>query len=48
MDLPYCTETIFWIAGGWSFPALALRPFFGSPEAGVFRLFYGGGLAAPS
>src|SRR3954471_3255686 len=26
----------------------ALRPFFGSPEAGVFRLIHDGGLAAPS
>jgi len=35
-----CTETNLWIAGGWSFPAYALRPFFGSPEAGVFRLMH--------
>jgi hypothetical protein len=26
----------------------ALRPFFGSPEAGVSRLIHNGGLAAPS
>ena len=28
--------------------SFALRPFFGSPEAGVFRLIHDGGLAAPS
>ena len=45
----WCAETILWITGGWSFFRLiALRPFFGSPEAGVFRLIHDGGLAAPS
>jgi putative ABC transport system substrate-binding protein len=32
----------------WSAGDPALRPNFGSPEAGVFRLFHDGGLAAPT
>ena len=33
-----CSAPQPWIAGGWSFPALAPLPNLGSPAAGVFRL----------
>ncbi|MEO9491280.1 MAG: hypothetical protein ABJG26_06605, partial [Marinomonas sp.] len=38
LDITHCSETELWSAGGWSFPAFALRPNFGAPVAGVFRL----------